>query len=236
MQTQATTTALLDNNTVVDISQRLLFSEDKPPSFTPLDNLLMDYLIHRRAIDHEIRDSLLTMARRLGCSDRKTIAASLKRLEGAAWITSRGCGKWNTHAIQINFDRLPACANVREKISKEAGQLAVRYKGHLERNGIRKFHKNWLKRSEPSAQRILTQCGGKIGSKLEIAQGVITWAFEQPHWKRLLMRGSLYHVERFFNKILRECELWHQSHAKQQTITGQRMDGGNHNADRDRTD
>ena len=232
MQTQATITALLDNNTVVDISQRLLFSEDKPSSFTPLDISLMDYLIHRRAIDHEVRDSLLTMARRLSCSDYRTIEASLTRLEKAGWVTARGCGKWNTRALQINVDAIPALAPVREKISKEAGQLAVWYKGQLERNGVRKFHKNWLKRSEPSAQRILAQCSGKIGSGIDIARGVITWGLEQPHWRRLLMRGSLYHVERFFNKILRECDLWYKSHAKQQAIDVKRTDGGIENADR----
>jgi hypothetical protein len=170
----------------------------------------MSYLVRRRAIDHEIVDSQQTITDALGYKDRETIEASLVRLEKAGWITVRSRGNWNTNAIQVNVDAVPALARVRDKITKEAGALAVWYKGQLERKGIRKFHKNWLKRSEPSAQRLLTQCSGKSGSEIEIARGVMGWGFEQPKWRRLLMSGSLYHVGRFFNKILRECERWHE--------------------------
>ena len=227
MQTTAiTAVTLLGDHEVLDILRRLDSPANRPSELFPIDYHVMSYLVRRRAIDHEIYDSEQTIARALGYKDRETIAASLVRLEKVGWITVRHRGNWNTLAIQINCDRLPACASVRDKISKEAGLLALWYKGELERNGIRKFHKNWLKRSEPSAQNILTRLEGKVGSAIELAKYILAFGFKQPHWKRLLMRGSLYHVEKYFNKILLECELWHKSHAKQQTIAGQTIDGG----------
>lgn len=233
MQTTATATVtLLGDHEVLDILRRLDNPTNRHSELFPIDNYVMSYLVRRRAIDHEIYDSEQTIARALGYKDRETIAASLVRLEKVGWITVRHRGNWNTLAIQINFDRLPACASVRDKISKEAGLLALWYKGKLERNGIRKFHKNWLKRSEPSAQNILTRLEGKVGSAIELAKYILAFGFEQPHWKRLLMRGSLYHVEKCFNKILRECEFWRQSQAKKQATDAQRMNGGMENADR----
>ena len=139
----------LSHSTVFDIRQRLLLSEDKPSNFTPLDILIVDYSIHRGAITHEICDSQLTLARRLGCSDRHAIAASFARLEGAGWFTVCYHGKGQTKGWQINIDKLPACAPVREKVSKEAKDLAFRYQVAIEKRTSRtRFPKNWLKRQE----------------------------------------------------------------------------------------
>jgi hypothetical protein len=217
-------TGFLNYKTVFDINQRLLLSEDKPSNFTPLDNLLVDYWIHRGAITHEICDSQLTLARRLGCSDRHAIAASFARLSSAGWITVCYHGKGNTRGVQINVDKLPACAPVRAKITKQAENLAFRYQVAIEKLTSRiRFPNNWLKRQEPSAQQILTRCGNDI----ERAAQIIGYGMNHsPKYKRRV-KMSLYNALRVWPGLVREYEHWQEFLRQKQEQKGSENEHAN---------
>ncbi len=83
-----------------------------------MDIALLTYLIVRQTEDHYINDSQLTLANRLGC-ERKTIADSIKRLDGLGWIVSKKPWQWSektqrktrsigkTVGLSVNLDKLP---------------------------------------------------------------------------------------------------------------------------------
>lgn len=191
-------TELLSNTALAEIHHNLFSSENKPTSLLPIDILVADYLICRRAVDHQISDSCLTIARRLNVSRPQTIAASFCRLEKTGWIITQGRGQCKSKLIQVNYKNLPACAPVREKIGKDAGELTVWYKGELERlkgplmSTVRKFRKDWTARNEPSAQRILDRYHGNV----PLVKELIHWGMYQPNSRQKSMRsGSLYHID-----------------------------------------
>lgn len=153
---------ILNDQTTIAVLERLMFSEDKNAPLLPVDIAVLTYLILRRCGDHPIFDSFLTIAKRT-CSDRQTVARSLERLERLKWVSVAGRGVGRTKAISVNVDTLPAAQPVREQLTPEAKQLAGRYMLALQKRGKQRFPKGWGQRQIPSAQRILTECGGDLG-------------------------------------------------------------------------
>lgn len=182
------TAPLLTNNIIIDMLQRLFFSRDKPPRVKPVDISILTYLILRRCIDHEVFDSQDTIAKRLG-SERRAVANSLERLEKLKWITVGGRGNGRTNALSVNLESLPAAEPINSAITPGAKFLAGRYMAALQRAGRKKFPKNWLQRQNPSAQRILTNCGGDLA----LARAMVSHALNSPRYKARASI-SLYHV------------------------------------------
>lgn len=175
--------------TTTEVFRKLFFSEDKPKALKPIDLSILAYLILRRSEDHEIFDSFLTIAERV-CSDRQTVARSLQRLEKLKWITVGGRGRGRTKGISINVQELPAAQPLRAKITQAAKVLAFRYEKGLQKHFSRhKFPKNWFIRQVPSAQRILTKCGGD----LTLAAKMVSHAMSTAPYKGRAAR-SLYHL------------------------------------------
>ena len=224
-------TALLDDRlndrTILDTLRRLDSPANRPASLFPIDISVMAYLVRRRAIDHEIVDSRQTLADAVGCQSLRTIDASLERLEKAGWISVRHRWNGNSNAIQVNVNTVPALAPVQRKVTKEAGQFAVWYKGELERSGFRKQvrRKNWLSRSELSAQRILNKCGGDV----ELAKVRFGWGLRFSKWQKIVQSGSLYHVNGIFDKMVKELQEYIDSKAKQTAIDTPGTSGGSGN-------
>lgn len=179
---------LASNHITIEVLQRLFFSESKPRHLLPIDLAILAYLILRRTSDHEISDSQQTLADRV-CGDRKTVARSLRRLGRLGWVSVSGRGRGRTKGLSIDIDKLPAAQPVREKISKEAKQFAYQYEAYLKKTTKRRFAKNWLTRQGPSAQQILTKCGGN----LPLAGAVVEHAFDNPKFKKCA-ETSLYHL------------------------------------------
>lgn len=165
--------SLLSNHLTVEVLQRLLFSEDKPSKLTPLDVAVLSYLVLRRCQDHEIFDSQFTLATRL-CAETKAVARSLKRLALLKWITLINRGKGRTKGVALNVDKFPALQPVRDRITDEARWLAREYVKELVKVEPRRiFPKGWVDRQFPSAQRILTACGGDV----QLAYSMMGFAF-----------------------------------------------------------
>lgn len=162
-------------------SIRSFLATEKPTSIGPVDVLHVITLMVRKAQDHPVFDSQLTLARSFGC-ELKTIARSQKKLASPKidWI-ARPQRRGKTRALSLKFQNLPGEEPVRRVLSREAGQLAVRYRIGLQKYLRRKkFPKQWLKQQEPSAQRILNECGGD----LELACAMVGHALAHPKHKR----------------------------------------------------
>jgi hypothetical protein len=155
------TAPLLDNHVLIDILQRMFYSEAKPSNLLPVDLSVMTYLLLRRCTDHAIFDSYQTIAERV-CVERKTVPESLDRLQRAGWIALGSRGPGRSKAVTINIDKFPAAQPVRDRITLEARVLVQEYVKELGKVGRRKFPKQWIPRQLPSAQRILTKCGGDV--------------------------------------------------------------------------
>jgi hypothetical protein len=70
----------MNHKSTITMLQNLFFSETKPAELKPVDLSLLTYLILRRAEDHYIHDSQLTLANRLGC-ERQAIRDGIGRLD-----------------------------------------------------------------------------------------------------------------------------------------------------------
>lgn len=189
---------ILTDRALIETIRHLYFSEGKPTQITPVDISILTYLILRRSEDHEIFDSQETIAGRIGC-ERKTVGESLERLKRMEWISIGGRGQGRTKAIAIRTDKLPASHGVRAAITQQAKSLTVRYHWYLKRTDPRRrFRKDWLQRQLPSAQRILTLCGGD----LDLARAHLNFAMRHPIYKRRA-ETSLYHAICIWGKISR---------------------------------
>ena len=180
---------LLSNTATVEVLQRLLFSESKPAKLLPLDIIVLAYLIVRRCEDHEIFDSQDTIAKRV-CSEYKAVARSLERLQKLGWITFTSRGPGRSKAIGINLEKFPAAQPIRDRITEESRILAREYVKELVKvEPRRRFPKGWVERQFPSAQRILTLCGGDA----QLAYSMMAFAFMH-HNLMKRARKSLYEM------------------------------------------
>jgi DNA-binding MarR family transcriptional regulator len=188
------------NHVTIDVLQRLYFSESKPKQLKPIDLSVLSYLILRRTADHNIYDSQQTIAERLG-SERKAVASSLARLQKLGWVTVGGRGNGRSNAISIHLDGLPAAQPIRAKITQDAKLLAFKYQQALSKMGRRKFPKNWAVRQAPSAQRVLTKCGGDLAH----ARAIVSHALNSSAYKK---RGSisLYHLLTVWSGVTRSFQ------------------------------
>jgi hypothetical protein len=182
------TAPLVTDHVTIDVLKKLFFSDDKPSTIAPVDMGVLAYLILRRSVDHEVYDSYLTIAERLG-TDRKTVARSLERLDKLGWASFGGRGIGRTKALTVNAEKLPAAQAVRAKVTQAAKTLTWRYMEGLKKTGRSRFPKNWHTRQFPSAQRILTNCGGDI----ELAARLISHGLSNPKYKNRT-GTSLYHA------------------------------------------
>jgi hypothetical protein len=187
---------LQKNQVTLDMLQQLFFSESKPKNLRPVDVSIMAYLTLRRCADHHIVDSYLTIADRV-CSDRQTVARSLDRLDKLGWITVAGRGRGLTRTINVNADAFPAAQPIRDQISPDARQLANLYFLYLQKIGRSRFPKNWVKRQIPSAQRVLTKCGGD----LSLARTMVGFALSDQRFKARA-KMSLYNVLTIWAKLV----------------------------------
>jgi hypothetical protein len=164
----------------------------------------MSHLVRHRAIDHEFYGSQQTIADALGYKDRETVAASFVRLEKVGWITVRHRGRWNTCAVQLNLNKVPALAKVNEQITPQAGTLAALYKSLVEAPDLnlrrKRLHKNWLNRSLLSAQKILNKCGGDA----EWAGRLLEWGLRYSKYHKTFESGSLYRISHIFDRMVDE--------------------------------
>ena len=194
---QMNTAPLLDDHVLIDIMQRMFFSEAKPSHLLPVDFSVMSYLLLRRSVDHAIFDSHQTIAERV-CVERKTVPESLDRLQRAGWITLGSRGPGRSKAIAVNIDKFPAAQPLRDKITPEAKALVLEYVKELHKIGRRKFPKQWVPRQHSSAQRILTKCNGDVN----MAYRMMGFAFMDPALKNRA-RMSVYHMVCIWPKIER---------------------------------
>jgi hypothetical protein len=208
---------LVSNTVVVDILQRLLFSESKPSRLTPTDIAVMTYLILRRAVDHSIHDSHDTIAKRV-CVERKAVMDSLARLESVRWITVESRGLGRTKSISINIEGLPAAEPVRSAITPEAKALVRDYYSELKKMGRKQFHKNWFHRQYPSGQRILTMCGGD----LQVAHHLMIWALKSPRFKER-SKQSTYHMSLSWKRIVEA----YKDEVRRKQVSDETSGGGN---------
>jgi hypothetical protein len=192
--------SLLDNHAAIEILQRLFFSEAKPSILRPVDLSVMAYLLLRRCADHAIFDSYQTIAERV-CVERKAVQESLSRLQRVGWISLGGRGIGRSKAIAINLEAFPAAQPVRDKITPEAKALVQEYVKELHKIGRRKFPKQWATRQLPSAQRILTKCGGDVN----LAYYMMGFAFMHPDLRKRA-RTSVYHMVCIWPKIAKAYE------------------------------
>lgn len=187
---------LITDHVTVETLQRLLFSEEKPASLTPVDIAILTYLVLRRSLDHEIIDSEGTLALRLGC-ERKTIGESIARLKKIEWIEAAHRGVGRSKGLSLRLDKFPAAQPVRAVITQDAKKLALLYYKALKQNDPkRRFTKNWLPRQCPSAQRILTLSGGDLA----LARARLSFAVNHPKF-RLRAQLSLYHALCLWKRI-----------------------------------
>jgi hypothetical protein len=208
---------LLDNHAIIDVLQRMFFSESKPSQLIPVDLAVITYLVLRRCVDHAIFDSQDTIAQRV-CVERKTVMDSLARLELAGWISLGGRGKGRSKAISINFEAFPAMQPVRDKISDGARALVREYVLELQKAGRRKFPKQWATRQLPSAQRILTKCGGDVN----LAYRMMRFAFVHPELRNRA-RMSVYHMVCIWPKVTKT----YHAYMEQMALTQNNMEGTN---------
>lgn len=201
--------SLLTNHVTIDVLQRLFFSESKPAHLIPIDLNVMAYLILRRCEDHEITDSYLTIAQRV-CADPRSIPRSLERLKKLDWIAVRR-RRGTSSTISVNADSLPAAQPIRDKITPEAKRLVGLYMPEVQKERKR-LPKNWHTRQFPSAQRILTLCGGDLGTAWE----VIRVALMLPKFKKRA-HTSLYHVLLSWKSLFAEYSERKQQYEKQQS-------------------
>ncbi len=194
------TAPLLDNHVTVEVLQRLYFSETKPSHLLPLDLAIMTYLVLRRCADHAIFDSYHTIAERV-CVERKAVMESLDRLQRAGWVTVGGRGIGKSKALAINLDAFPAAQPIRDRITDGAKALVDKYVQALQQVGRRKFPKGWKTRQFPSAQRILTKCGGDVN----MAYQMMGFAFLHPDLRKRA-RMSVYHMACIWPKVSRDYE------------------------------
>jgi hypothetical protein len=168
----------------------------KPTDITPVDVLVVVYLIQRRAFDHPINDSQYTMSQRLGC-EPKTISRSLERLASPQinWIT-RSKRQGRSDGLALIHDNLPLADSERLRITQDAKMLAGRYQMALQKAGRRRFPKGWLGQQCVSAQRILNHCAGD----LTLSRHMVGHAISTPMHK-VAARQSLYHLLRRWKSV-----------------------------------
>lgn len=207
------TESLLSDHAMIDVLQRLHFSESKPSYLLPLDISLLTYLVLRRSIDHEISDSAGTLAHRL-CVERQAIGESLDRLQQHGWITVSGRGVGRSKGLSLNTEKFPAIQAVRERISEEAKFIAREYANELQKAGRRRFPKNWISRQFPSAQRIIDKCGGDAA----LARSMVAFGFTDKELHKSV-RTSLYHATLIWPKITRAYQTRLKDIATAQMVT-----------------
>jgi hypothetical protein len=186
--------SLNTDNLTVKTLRDFLSDESKPTELQPVDLLYLAYLMLRKAEDHGITDSKLTLSQRFNCSPR-TIVSSRKRLAKIGYISVER-RKGRTSAISINTANVPAEAALRSKLTPEAKSIALHYQNLLRRLGKKKFPKHFLNNQVPSAQRILDNCEGNE----TLATSVIDYAVRSPVCKNFA-RKSLYELFSRWEKV-----------------------------------
>lgn len=181
--------------------QNLYFSENKPTELTPLDILLLTYLILRQTEDHFVYDSQLTLAERLGC-ERKAVAKSIKRLSGLGWIVSKASWQWSektkrktrsigkTVALSVNLDKLPQAKDKtkRSPPSPEAVSLAANHTAFLKQLGVSTTYKHFGRQQEHAAQRLIEVLGSS-----EVLVDLIQFAIDDQRFRSAAYK-SLYEI------------------------------------------
>lgn len=192
--TTGTATGLLTDNVTVASIRDFLSNETKPEYLEPVDIIHVIYLMARKAEDHGIIDSKLTLSKRFNCSP-STVVRSRERLQKAGYIgVERRRGRTNSTAI--NVENLPAEATLRSKITPEAERLAERYCAGLIKLGKKKFSKYFKSNQIPTAQRVLDSCQGDI----VLATNLIDHALDNPtHSKKA--KKSLYELFGRWSKV-----------------------------------
>jgi len=196
---------LLSYATMGKVLERLFWSRSKPRYITPTDLSVAAYIVSRRVFDHELYDSALTIAERLGIDDPETVGESLTRLENAGWISCRNRGRGRTKGISIRLENFPAAEPVQSKITPEAKDIVKRYRKALEKYRLRKrrFDKSWDERQLTSAQWMLGECNGDA----ELVAKMIAVALHEKATKATAAK-SLYELRQIWPKVIGFYHAW----------------------------
>jgi hypothetical protein len=185
----------LNNDSItVKTIRDFIDNRSKPAKLKPIDLLYLTHLMVRKAEDHGITDSNLTLSQKLNC-DLKTIVRSRERLVKAGYITAER-RKGRSSAVSINTANVPAEATLRSKLTPAAKSIAAKYQTLLRRLGKKKFPKYFFDNQVPSAQRILDSCGGNE----TLAASIIEFAVKSSVHRRFA-RKSLYELFRRWQKV-----------------------------------
>ena len=181
-------TSVLSNTHAMSAILAFAASAKKPDQLELIDITLVMYMLARKAEDHPIFDSHLTLASNFHV-DPKTIQRSQQRLERLNWI-ARQQRRGKSCALTLLYENLPFSEPQYTEITDAAKQLAVRYQLGMQKHRIRKrFPKGWLAAQHISAQRILNRCDGDS----ELAAKIISHALSHPMHKKTA-KDSLYKV------------------------------------------
>lgn len=182
---------MIDDTTALESIRRFIQAE-KPAGVTAIDILQIVHLLSKKAPDHPVYDSQLTLSQYFGC-DIQTTRRSQDRLSKLGWL-ARPQRRGKTNALSLLYQNIPSQEIIRRKITPQAKQLAFAYKQALQ--GRKRFPKGWLDQQHLSAQRILELCSGDE----RLAATLIDFACLHPTFGKR-SRQSLYQLLRLWKKI-----------------------------------
>ena len=183
-----------DDATMKVTVTRFLASPSKHPDLKPIDILIVAHLMTRKAEDHCVWPSHLTLARMFNTDD-KTVSRSLVRLTRVGYVSQQH-RKGRTSFYALNYEVIPGEESLKTKISQPAKALAAKYQMLLQKKGRKKFPKLWLSQQFLCAQRIIDKCKGDA----EVALKVIEFALAQKMFQKRASK-SLYNLFRLWKQI-----------------------------------
>lgn len=194
----SSTGSLLNNHQIQKMTLAF-FQAEKPAKTEPIDIALVIYLLQRRAIDHAVWDSQLTLSGQLCCSVDH-IQRSLKRVSRFGWIV-RSKRHGHSDGLTVVLDKLPQGTATRIQVTTAAKKLALQYRDAVTKKWRRKLPKGWLTQQFVSAQRILN----RTNNDWNLAVRVISHAFQTPPFAAMTKK-SLYHLCKPWDRIVTSYE------------------------------
>lgn len=184
-----------DDATMKVTVARFLASPSKHPDLKPIDILLVAHLMTRKAEDHCVWPSHLTLARMFNTDD-KTISRSFSRLTKVGYVSQQH-RKGRTTFYALNYEVIPGEESLKTKVSPEAKALAAKYQMLLQKRGRKKFPKTWLAAQCLTAQRIIDKCKGNPATALKAIEFALATTIFQKRASK-----SLYNLYRLWRQIV----------------------------------
>ncbi|HEY4381914.1 MAG TPA: helix-turn-helix domain-containing protein [Acidobacteriaceae bacterium] len=203
-----------DDATMKVTVTRFLASPSKHPDIKPIDILIIAHLMTRKAEDHCVWPSHLTLARMFNTDD-KTISRSLTRLTKVGYISQQH-RKGRTSFYALNYQTIPGEESLKAKISQPAKALAAKYQMILQKKGRKKFPTTWLGQQFLCAQRIIDKCKGDAESALR----VIEFALAQTTFRKRASK-SLYNLFRLWKQIAPAYNAHRKQEKQQEAVASQ---------------